>query len=105
RTDGKPERHRLQRARLVAGYLEALDLRRDGNAVVPDDVSRPTAALGQQIAKPIAGPNQLDGAQQGVAAAERQPRLVKPAPLDALHGKRDRAARADGVDAELVAAL
>ena len=43
--------------------------------------------------------------QHGVAAAERQPGLVEQAALDAFHREGDRAAGADGVDAELVAAL
>ena len=71
----------------------------------PIDVRRAAAALGQQVAEPLARADQFDRAQQRVAAAERQPRLVEPAALDALHRERDRAAGADGVDAELVAAL
>ena len=40
RADGEPERHRLQRPRLVAGNLEPLDLRRDRDAVVADRRAR-----------------------------------------------------------------
>ena len=36
RAHGEAQRHRLQRPRLVAGNLEALDLRRERDAVVPD---------------------------------------------------------------------
>src|SRR5687768_13562245 len=105
RAHGKPERHRLQRPRLVAGNLEALDLRRDGDAVVSDRVRRSTAAVRQQIAKALTQPDQIDRPQQRVAAAEGQPWFVEPASLDALHGKRNRATRADGVDAKFVASL
>ena len=105
RANGKPERHRLQRPRFVAGNLEALDLRCNRDAVVTDGVSRAAAALGQQIAQAVTHPDQIDRPQQRVATAEGQPRFVEPAPLDTLHGKRDRAACADGVDPKLVASL
>src|SRR5687767_4850046 len=105
RADGKPERHRLQSPWLVAGNLEALDLRRDGDAVVPDRVRRSTAALRQQVANALPQPDQIDRPQQRVSAPEGQPRFVEPASLDTLHGKRDRATRADGVDPKFVASL
>ena len=105
RAHGKPERHGLQRPRLVAGNLEALDLRGNRQAVVANRVSRSTAALGQQIAKAVPQANQIDRPQQRVAPSEGQPRLVEPAPFDTLHGKRDRATRTDGIDPEFVASL
>ncbi len=54
RAHGETERHGLQRPRLVAGNLQALDLRRNRDAVVPDGVSRATAALGEKVAEPFA---------------------------------------------------
>jgi hypothetical protein len=59
----------------------------------------------QQIAQPLSRANQLDGAQQRLAAPEREPRRVEPPLFHALHCERDGAAGADGVDAKLVAAL
>src|SRR5687767_14189551 len=105
RAHGKPERHRLQRPRLVTRDLEPLDLWSNRDAAVTDRASRAAAALGQQIAKAVTRPDQIDRPQQRVATPKGQPRLVEPAALDALHGKRDGATRTDGVDPELVAPL
>ena len=101
--DGEAQGHRLQRSRLVAGNLEALDLRSERDAVVPNRLGRAAAALGQQIAEALAAADQLDRAQHGVAAPEREPGLVEPSAFDTLHGEGDGAARADRVDAQLVA--
>src|SRR5690606_36502679 len=101
----EPERHRLQRARLVARNLEPLDLRRERHAVVYDHLGRPAAPLREQVANALAAADQSDGAKQRVAVPEDQPWLVEQPALDALHGESDGAARADRVDSELVAAL
>ena len=103
--DREPQRHRLQRARLVAGNLQTLDLRRKRQRVVSDRLRRAAAAFRQQIADALPTTDQIDGAQQRSAVAEDEPRLIEQAALDALHGEGDRAAGADRVDAELVAAL
>ncbi len=55
--------------------------------------------------RPSRRPIELDRAQQRITAPEREPRLVEPSAFDTLHGKRNRAARADRVDAQLVAQL
>ncbi len=68
RAHGEAQRHRLQRARLVAGNLEALDLRRERDAVVADRLGRAPASLRQQIADALAAADQLDRAQHRVAA-------------------------------------
>ena len=73
------------------------------NVVLPMRIRGATAALRQQIPDALAAANQLDRTQQRVAAREGQPRLVEPSAFDAFHGERDGAARADRVDAELVA--
>src|SRR5262249_17787696 len=85
------------------GNLEALDLRREGDAAVADGVGHPAAPLRQQIAEAVAAADHRDRAQHRVAAAEGEPRFVEPAALDALHREGDRSPRADPVDAELVA--
>ena len=105
RADGETQRHRLQRPRLVAGNLESLDLRREGDAVVPDRLQPRGGCPRRADRRALARANQIDRAQQRIAASEREPRLVEPSALDALHRKRDRAAGADRVEAELVAAL
>ena len=106
RADGEAERHGLQRPRLVAGNLEALHLRREsrccrGRSLAPrGGCPRPAGRR---------GPRARRSARSRAAARRRspnvQPRLVEPAALDAFHRERDRAAGADRVDAELVAAL
>ena len=47
RADGKPKRHGLQRSWFIAGHLEALNLRRDRDAVMTNGMCGSTAALGQ----------------------------------------------------------
>ena len=44
RVDREPERHRLQRARLVAGQLQALDVRRERRRALADDLARRRAS-------------------------------------------------------------
>src|SRR5687767_15616773 len=84
RAHGKPERHRLQRPRLVTRDLESLDLRSNRDAAVTDRASRAAAALGQQIAKAVTRPDQIDRPQQRVATPKvshgpaSQPRPTHP---------------------------
>src|SRR3954453_446047 len=52
--DREDERHRLQRARLVAGELHALDVRRERVRALPDLLRRRARALGEQRAGPRA---------------------------------------------------
>src|SRR3954454_603115 len=103
RVDREPERHRLQRPRLVAGQLHALHVRREGLRALPDDLRRRPRALGQQRADALARADLVEHAQQRVRVAEAQPRRVDEAALDALHRPRDRAAGGDRVEAEFVA--
>ena len=70
-----------------------------------DRLRRSPAPLGEQLPDALAPPDQLDRTKQRVAAAEAEPRLVEQAAVHAFHRERDRAAGADRVDAELVAAL
>jgi hypothetical protein len=72
---------------------------------VADHLGRAAAAIGQQLADAVTLADQIDGAQQRLAAAEHQPRFVEESALDAFHREGDGAARADGVDAQLVAPL
>jgi hypothetical protein len=103
--NGEAQRHRLQRSRLVAGNLEALDLRGKRDALVSDCLSRATTALGQQVPETLAPTHERDRTQHRISASESQPRLVKPSTFDTLHGEGDRAADTDRVDAQLVAQL
>ena len=102
--DGQPQRHRLQRARLVPGQLQALDLRREVDRALADDLGRPPRPLGQQLAEARAGADEVERAQQRGAVAEPQPRRVDQPALGALHRPGDRAAGRDRVQAQLVAA-
>src|SRR4051794_32957617 len=102
--DREAERHRLQRARLVAGGLHALDVRRERVRALPDLLRRRARALGEQRADALARADLVDHPQQRVGVPEAQPRRVDQAALDALHRPRDRAAGGDGVEPELVAA-
>src|SRR3954453_16344265 len=102
--DREAERHRLQRARLVAGELHALDVRRERVRALPDLLRRRPRALGEQRADALARADLVDHAQQRVGVPEAQPRRVHQAAFDALHRPRDRAAGGDGVEPELVAA-
>src|SRR3954447_23737566 len=104
RVDRQPERHRLQRARLVAGELHALDVRRERLRALPDLLRRGPRALGEQRADALTRADLVEHAQQRVRVAEAQPRRVDQAALDALHRPRDRAAGGDRVEPELVAA-
>ena len=63
------------------------------------------AAFGQQIAQAFAPADQLDRPQQRRRRRRTSATARRAAALDALHRKGDRAAGADRVDAELVAAL
>src|SRR3954471_2558687 len=101
--DGEAERHRLQRARLVARQLHPLDLGRERLRALPDDLRRRARALGEQRADALARADLVEDAQQRVRVAEAQPRRVDEATLDALHRPRDRAAGGDRVEAEFVA--
>ena len=102
--DGEAQCHRVQRARLVPGQLQAFDLRRERDRALPDDLGRPTGALRQQRAETLLGADQVQGAQQRGTIAEAEPRRVDQAALGALHRPRDGAARRDRVQAQLVAA-
>ena len=104
RVDREAERHRLQRARLVARQLEALDVRGERRRALADDLGGRPRALGQQRAEALPGADLLDRPQQRAGVAEAQPRRVDQAALDALHRPGDRAARRDRVEAQLVAA-
>ena len=104
--DRQPERHRLQRARLVAGQLQALDLRRevDRAAARPRSAARREPSR-EQLAQALrARADRVERPQQRRAVAEPQPRLVDQPALGALHRPRDGAAGRDRVDAQLVAA-
>src|SRR3954470_15208064 len=102
--DREAERHRLQRARLVAGELHALDVRRERVRALPDLLRRRARALGEQRADALARADLVDHAEQAAGVPEAQPRRVDQAALDAFHRPRDRAAGGDRVEPELVAA-
>jgi hypothetical protein len=70
---------------------------------VADRFRSAPASFRQQLPDALATPDQIDRLQDGVSVAKAQPRFVEEAAFDALHRKRNRAAAADGVDAELVA--
>ena len=78
RAHREPERHRLQRPRLVAGNLEALHLRRERDAAVADrqrrrgGCPRPAGRRG-----PRARPISSIARSSASPLAERQPRLVE----------------------------
>ena len=101
--DREAQRHRLQRPGLVAWNLEALHLRSERDAVVPDRLGRTAAALGQQVADALAAAHELDRPQHRVTAPEGEPGLIEPSAFDTLHREGDRAAGADRIDAEVVA--
>ena len=48
RVDGEAEGHRVQGARLVAGHLQTLDVRREVGGAAADLFGRPPRALGEQ---------------------------------------------------------
>jgi hypothetical protein len=104
RVDRQPERHRLQRARLVARQLEPLHVRREGGGPAADLGGRPARALRQQVAEPRPRADLVQRSQQPLRVAEAQPWRVDQAALGALHRPGDRAAGRDRVEPQLVAA-
>src|ERR671918_1934956 len=70
-----------------------------------DGLRGATAAFAKQLADPLTAADQIDCAQHRLAAAEPKPLLVEHSAFDAFHGEGDRPARADRIDAELVATL
>ncbi len=63
------QRHRVHRAGLVAGQLQALDLRRELRRAAADPLRRAPRALGEQVAQPLPG---ADLVQRPAAARPRR---------------------------------
>ena len=74
--DREAERHRVQGARLVAGHLHALDVRREVGRVTADLLGCPPGPLGQQRPDAGAVADLVERAQQRLAVAEAQPGRV-----------------------------
>jgi hypothetical protein len=105
RPDGKPQGHRLERARLVAGNLEPFDLWRKCQAPLADRLRRPAAPLGEKLADAFTRTNQIDRLQHGITTAEPEPGFGEQTTFDTFHRERNRAAGANGVDTEFIASL
>ena len=97
RVDLKPERHRVQRSRLVAGNSRPLTCMARFSRPKRADARREPSA--KRSPTPSRAPISSICPQQGIGVAEAQP--VRDA---RLHRPRDRAAGRDRVQAELVAA-
>src|SRR5204863_5369302 len=93
-----------QRARLVAGQLESLDVRRERGRALSDGLRGGARALREERAEAFAAADLVDGPQHRARVSEPQPRRVEEAALGALHRPGDGPSRGDGVEPKFVAA-
>ena len=101
--NGEAERHGLQRPRLIAGKLQALDVRRKVGRSAANSSSRAAAALGEQVAQTFAMRDLFEKNKHFLGRAETQVRFVKEPLFRTFHGKRNRGACRDRVESELIA--